>query len=108
LAAYRKGDLLEALAKYPADRQPASPTERIYLAALLLAVGQVERTEAVLNSPEISGAPGGRLQVLSDALRKLVAAVKLQLMTRLPTLNSPPIWLQRGWPNLTTSSRAGI
>src|SRR5947199_554525 len=48
LSAYRNGDLLQALASYPEDRQPDSDPERIYRAALLLAVGQVEQTEAQL------------------------------------------------------------
>ncbi len=48
LEAYRAGDLLAALAKYPSSRQPASDSERIYYAALLLSVGQVEQTQAVL------------------------------------------------------------
>src|SRR3989454_1706255 len=42
LAAYRDGDLLQALALYPEERKPDSDPERIYRAALLLAVGQVE------------------------------------------------------------------
>src|SRR5260221_13252454 len=50
LAAYRSGDLLRALSSYPAGRQPASDGEKVYLAALLLAVGPVEQTEALLNS----------------------------------------------------------
>src|SRR5438445_4182854 len=68
LEAYRAGDLLAALAKYPASRQPTSDPERIYYAALLLSVGQVEQTEAVLtNLP--SAEPPGRLQRLVAALR---------------------------------------
>src|SRR5689334_350211 len=41
LAAYQQGDLLAALSQYPAGRQPASDAEKIYLAGLLLSVGQV-------------------------------------------------------------------
>jgi len=40
ITAYRAGDLLAALAKYPASRQPGSDAERVYYAALLLSVGQ--------------------------------------------------------------------
>src|SRR5437867_3148553 len=50
LAAYRVGDLLAALAKYPAGRKPGSDAERIYYAALLLSVGRVEQTETLLAS----------------------------------------------------------
>ena len=39
LAAYREGDLHAALDQWPADRTPQSNSERIYQAALLLAVG---------------------------------------------------------------------
>src|SRR6266498_145198 len=40
LDAYQSGDLNAALEKYPADRQPASESERLYRAALALAAGQ--------------------------------------------------------------------
>src|SRR5882672_61825 len=50
LAAYRRGDLLAALANYPAARQPASDREKVYLAALLLAVGEVAEAEALVTS----------------------------------------------------------
>ena len=48
LDAYRAGDLLQALAKYPEGRQPESDAEKIYYGALLLSVGQVVQTETVL------------------------------------------------------------
>jgi hypothetical protein len=41
LEAYRAGDLLQALSQYPESRAPASDSERVYRAALLLADGQV-------------------------------------------------------------------
>src|ERR1044071_5627977 len=77
LDAYRAGDLVVALEKYPKTREPASDSERIYYAALLLAVGQVEQTEAVLGSLA-SKDQAGRVQRLAVALRQLIAAVKLQ------------------------------
>jgi hypothetical protein len=50
IAAYRTGNLLAALAKFPG--QPGSDAERIYYAALLLSVGQVKQTEdALANLP---------------------------------------------------------
>jgi len=73
LAAYRNGDLLQALATYPAGRQPASDPERVYLAAVLLAVGRVTQAEALLASL----APGEtRPARLAEALRTMIAAVK--------------------------------
>ena len=79
LAAYRTGDLLAALARYPdlANRQPVSDAERVYHAAVLLSVGQVEQTEAALAALPAAG-PSERLQRLANALRQLIAAVKRQ------------------------------
>ena len=75
LAAYRAGDLLGALAKYPAGRQPGSDPERVYYAALLLSVGEVAKTEAALGSLSSNdqSTPAQRAAV---ALRELIAAVK--------------------------------
>jgi len=75
LAAYRSGDLLAALAQYPAGRWNISNNERVYQAALLLAVGEVEKADSMLSS--ISEQPE-RAQRLAAALRQLIAAVKRQ------------------------------
>ncbi len=75
LAAYRQGDLLAALEKYPEARQPVSDPEKVYLAALLLAVGEVGEAEAWLQL--LDGANGRALR-LAAALRRLIAAVKFQ------------------------------
>lgn len=74
LNAYRSGDLLAALAKYPANRQPGSDAERVYYAALLLSVGEVDKAETALGalSPDSSSSP----QRLAVSLRQLIAAVK--------------------------------
>ena len=71
LAAYQQGDLLAALSEYPAGRQPASDAEKIYLAGLLLAIGQVDRVEPLLRTV---GADA-RLTELADAFRTVIAAV---------------------------------
>ena len=76
LAAYRSGDLLQALASYPAGRQPASDSEQVFLGALLLAVGRVESAEARLAPILRSGGQDERLARLASALRKTIAAVK--------------------------------
>ena len=75
LAAYRDGDLLAALRLYPANRAPGSAAERIYHAALLLAVGQVQQTEVELARLP-AAEPTERLPRLANALRTLIAAVK--------------------------------
>jgi tetratricopeptide (TPR) repeat protein len=75
LSAYRSGDLLAALAKYPANRQPGSDAERVYYAALLLSVGEVDKTETNLNSLN-SNDPAAAPARVAAALRELIAAVK--------------------------------
>lgn len=71
IKAYRSGDLLEALNAYPEERKPATDSEKIYHAAILLSAGRVDQAETDLNS---LSAPSP----LSDALRKMVAAVKFK------------------------------
>ena len=75
LTAYRAGDLLAALEKYPEARQPNSDAGRVYQAALLLSVGQVEKAEAILSALAGTGA-SEKNQHLAAALRTLIAAVK--------------------------------
>jgi len=77
LQAYRSGDLLMALAKYPANRQPESDTERVYYAGVLLSVGQVEPAESMLASLSASNLSSSP-QRIAQALRRLIAAVKQQ------------------------------
>jgi tetratricopeptide (TPR) repeat protein len=77
LNAYRSGDLLVALAKYPAGRQPGSDAERVYYAGLLLGVGQVEQAETALASLSVSDA-SSHPQRVALALRRLISAVKRQ------------------------------
>ena len=86
LASYRAGDLLAALDNYPADRKPGSDAERIYHAALLLSVGQVEQAQPNLAALTATGA-SEKNQRLATALRTLIAAVKRG--TRPASLNRP-------------------
>ena len=72
LADYRAGDLFGALAGYPANRTPATAAEQVYLAALLLSVGQAEKAAALLQAlPVVRSA---RVERLSAALRTLLTA----------------------------------
>lgn len=74
LAAYRVGDLPIALEKFPAQQSDSSAM-KIYHAALLLSVGNVEDSENILSSlPDNSE----RIQRLAGALRELISAVKRQ------------------------------
>jgi len=77
LEAYRAGDLLRALSEYPAGRDPKSDAERIYRAGLLLALGQVERAQALLG--QITAPRNGELNSnarLAGAIQRMIAAVK--------------------------------
>ena len=78
LEAYRAGDLLEALARHPAERRPTSGSEMVYLAALLLAVGQVTESEELLNALPDATDPRrtqDRVQHLAEGVRRLMATV---------------------------------
>jgi Tfp pilus assembly protein PilF len=84
LAAYHAGDLLAALGKLPAGN-PSSPAETIYHAALLLSVGEVEKTEDMLAEVPKNHE---RYQLLANALRQVIAAVKRQPN---PALTNPQL-----------------
>ncbi|HYV32386.1 MAG TPA: FecR family protein, partial [Candidatus Binatia bacterium] len=96
LAAYRTGDLLVALAQFPADRQATSDAERVYRAGLLLAVGQVEQAEAMVNAlqddrqqpPDLPSA-----RRLGISLRRLIAMVKGQEVETNFTAASATEWV---------------
>ncbi len=87
LAAYRQGDLLVALKKFPAVAPPDSEAWHVYHAALLLSVGQVEKTEAQLFKLRAAGA-SEKNQRLASALQQLIAAVQHEPLP--PTINHQP------------------
>jgi len=74
LAAYRTGDLLAALDKYPSGKISGSDAVRVYHAALLLAVGQVEQAESNLAALSVADV-SGKIPRLAKALGRLIAAV---------------------------------
>src|SRR2546423_7260079 len=78
LAAYKSGDLLEAVAKYPAQRAAASDAERVYRAAILLSVGQVEQAQTLTSQSETNTARAERSARLAASLREVIAVVKNQ------------------------------
>jgi Tfp pilus assembly protein PilF len=93
LAAYRAGDLLEALARYPANRPDTSDSERVYHAALLLSVGQVQQAEELLARLSGTAATSARPVRLGHALRELVAVVKHQSVPRAAQPSLATEWL---------------
>ncbi len=82
LAAYQRGDLIEALKKYPAGHQPESPADHLYLGALLLSVGLVDQTWSHLDA---AAAAGGDPLALANALRQIIASVKFEAWSEQPT-----------------------
>ncbi len=88
LAAYLNGDLIAALEGYPAGRNPESSAERVYLAALWLAIGQVQESEALLKSFPAPSRSSGRAERLASALRLMIAATRLEAR---PSDSSPEL-----------------
>ncbi len=76
LIAYRAGDLINALARYPEGRQPQSPEEQVFRAALSLAVGQVSEVEVWLKPSESWKESGLRAARLAAAVRLLVEVTR--------------------------------
>ena len=77
LNAYVSGDLVRAADVYPWARVSLSASESVYRASLLLSVGQVEQSQALL---QLSAHPAAR------SLLRLIEAVKI--VTNAPPLNS--------------------
>jgi len=68
LTAYRDGDLITALSRFP-EQAPASDATKVYHAGLLLAVGQVEQALADLKSVNATNAP-------AEAVKTIIRVVK--------------------------------
>ena len=71
LAAYRQGDLQEALKKYPNYPAPADPptdARRCYLAGLFLAIGAVDRANALLGKADSNAPPALALHTMIRAV----------------------------------------
>lgn len=88
LDAYRNGDVLQALAQYPASRAAVSDAERVYHAELLLSVGDVDAAQQMLQE----GSKDARTAALANALQELIASVKGQ-----PWARSEPRALATEW-----------
>jgi tetratricopeptide (TPR) repeat protein len=82
LDAYRKGDLPQALQRYPSGRPPVSAAEKVYRAAVLLTVGRVEQARALLEALPDESQSNSRNKRLANALGQLIAAVTTQPFQR--------------------------
>lgn len=109
LAAYRTGDVLEALAKYPVERFLTSNAETIYRAALLLAAGQVAEAESRLghiiatNESETSAAD----RRLVQALLRLMRAVRFEEMPPASRPATATEWLAESYYMQSFGTLAG-
>ena len=102
LAAYSRGELLEALKLYSANHQPASAGDHLYLGGLLLAVGMVDQSLQQLE-PAASG--NGNNPALANALRELIAAVKFE---RWDSTNTPALATEYLAESYYQQSRANL
>ncbi|MDA1275781.1 MAG: FecR domain-containing protein [Verrucomicrobia bacterium] len=94
LEAYKAGDLLQAVAHYPTNRVPVSAEESVLLAALSLAVGEVEDAESNLSKIEGNDSIAGKT---SAALRQLIAAVKFQTWTLSQSPTTATEWMAESY-----------
>lgn len=101
VAEYRAGNLPRALAEYPSKREPATPEEQLYLAALLLSVGNVAEAERHLE--RASGRE--KLAGLVAAHRELIAAVQRRVAGTNPAAapKTATAWLARSYARQSAS-----
>ncbi len=87
VAAYQAGDVLQAVSAYPSGRPPQSDDERLYAAAVLLGVGQVDAARQMLGG--LGDGSERRIRRLADAMREMIATVSRQPESR-PEAKSLP------------------
>jgi tetratricopeptide (TPR) repeat protein len=102
IEAYRRGDLLSALALCPVPGVADPVRERIYYAALLLSVGQVQSAEATIDttlrelSRQTPDRPEAEILAVAEALRVMIAAVQGRSLA-LPATAEPTFMLATEW-----------
>lgn len=97
LTAYRTGDLLQAVAKYPVNLAAVSSSGQVYHAATLLAVGQVGQAESLLTRLPSGQGEGNRETRLATALLEMIAAVKNQPGPRAASPKLATEWLAESY-----------
>ncbi len=114
IQAYQAGDLLQALANYPATRPVVSESERIFRSALQLSVGKARESEADLpRMPEIQAE---RARRVAGALRKMMGLVKGETVAAAPTPMTATEWLVESYrlqslshlPEALTAARSAV
>ena len=100
LAAYREGDLLGALEKYPASYRSRSRSGQLYRAAVLLAVGRVDDAQEEM-ATIAKNAPG------RFALEQMIAAVKFQEWPSNNNLATAGQWMAESYYQQSRSNLEG-
>jgi hypothetical protein len=90
LAAYHDGDIIQALANYPAGRTPGSADERLFVAALQLSAGRATNFDLLISSGDAS-------HPLAKAIRLMTAAVRSEVADDSSATNSASQWLARSY-----------
>lgn len=85
---YRSGDLLRAVSAFSVEPLPTSDAEKVYAAALLLAVGQSGPATAQLNTLNRRASTNAIAHRLADALRQVITTVTEQTTTNLSIANA--------------------
>lgn len=107
---YRTGDLLGAVAALPEESETRS-VHQVYVAALLLSVGQVRAAQNQLTQFPSLTAPGvastNHADVLARALRQLIQTVQLQPVGERPRPSLATEWLAESYYQQSRGSRLG-
>jgi hypothetical protein len=98
LTAYQQGRLLEALERFPLEREPRSAEECLFRAAVLLAAGQAgPASEWLERSTALTSADPNRMARLRRALELLIETVKGQARGPLPQPELATEWLAQSY-----------
>lgn len=91
-AAYRAGDIVAALERFPIKAMADSDNAQAYRAAVLLGVGNAAEAEKIMDRLE-AREESSRARQLGNALRLLIAAVKRQTISNPPKPELPSEYL---------------
>jgi hypothetical protein len=105
IQAYSSGNTPLALALYPTNRAPANNAERLYLASLVLVVGNYVRAQSLITNLAADEANYLKQKQLAMGLQKVMAAAEgFEYHGTDPPTNSPSEWLAESYYQ---QSRAG-